>query len=166
MTLPAFVFGQASDSLQMDDKPTGGISIAILLDPANCSNGLATDLQKLNAFHRNQSDWIHSVQGYYVSEQHDLFDQFMSLHGIQFPVVKNSPLVAYLNHLVTPLVLIFDARSGTILDTHQPISDDVQKSTLFYDKWVRLMNRYPLTRIIHINAKSMFEGRRSGFVSS
>ena len=145
--IPAFVFGSSDDPQRADSASVSGISFAIFLDPANCSNSLASEIGVLGAFHRFHSSWIHSVRGYYVSERHDLFDQFISLHKISFPVVKANPLAAHFDttHVLTPLVLVIDARSRTVLDAHRPIPDDVQKSRLFYDKWKRIMNRYSPT---------------------
>ena len=139
LKIPAYVFAETE---QVRTAPGPGLAIAILLDPINYSNGLATDIQKLNYLHLYPPGNIRSVQGYYVSDQHDLFGQFLSIHKIRFPVVKSNPLTGYQDSLSTPLVLVLDAQSGMILDTHQPIPDDVQKSTFFYDRWGRLMNRY------------------------
>ena len=145
--IPEHVFGLSDGSQRADSASVRGISFAILFDPSNCSNSLASDIEVLSAFHRSPSRWIHSVRGYYVSERHDLFDQFISLHKISFPVVKANPLEAYFDttYVLTPLVLVIDASSQTVLDAHRPIPDDVRKSRLFYDKWKRLMKRYSPT---------------------
>ena len=137
--LPAHWFVNRDDP---QSEAQEGISLVVLVDPNNCSNGLESDIARLNYFHRHRPGWINSVEGYYVSEQYDLFEEFRSMHDIQFPLSKRSIPLPYMDNMTTPLVLIIDSQSGMVLDTHQPIPDDLQKSQLFYDKWTRLMNRY------------------------
>ncbi len=145
--IPASVFGSSEEFHRKEGALARGISFAILLDPANCSNSLSSDIEALGAFHRSPSSWIHSVRGYYVSDRHDLFEEFVSLYKIRFPVVKENPVASHIDsiHVSTPLVLVLDALSDTVLDAHHPIPDDVHKSRLFYDKWKRLMNWYSPT---------------------
>jgi len=131
---PAHLFGTRVTAQVPQD-----IAFAIFLDPANCSNGIASDIKQLNAFHRASEG---TVKGYYVAHEQDLFEEFMSLHGIQLPVDRENPMFEHPDTMTTPLVVVLDISSGTVLDAHQPIPNDVQKSNLFYDKWVRLMTRY------------------------
>ncbi len=120
------------------------ISIVILLDINNCSNGLNLDVARLNQLHRNPKEWINSVYGYYVSLDKKYLEDFISMHAIEFPVFHMNLLEEFPDYykISTPLVLVLDSKRNTILDTHQPIPDDVLKSRLFYDKWDRIMTGF------------------------
>ncbi len=135
------------DVFKAVDKPhntNAFLSFVILLDSSNCSNGLDSDVPRLNELHRNPRTWIGSVQGYYVSQDENYLEEFLSSHTIEFPVVHMDPLREFPSYAVsTPLVLVIESMSGTILDSHQPIPDDVLKSRLFYEKWERIMRGLP-----------------------
>ncbi len=119
LKLPAYLFVNQEGAHLEAQK---GISLIALVGPNNFSNGLKSDIVRLNYFHRHRPGWINSVEGYYVSEQSDLFEEFISMHDIQFPLSKrNIPSSSYMDKVTTPLILIIDSQSGTILDTHQPI---------------------------------------------
>ncbi|MCY3629217.1 MAG: hypothetical protein OXG94_04280 [Bacteroidetes bacterium] len=137
LELPIDVFGSPAKPHNAEVS----VSIVILLDTNNCSNGLVSDIAKLNEFHRTPREWINSVQGYYVSPDKKYLEEFILMHAIEFPVVHMNPLEEFPDYytISTPLVLVLDSKSHTILDTHQPIPDDVLKSRLFYDKWDRIM---------------------------
>ncbi len=128
LELPQGVFG----SLVKPHNTEVPISIVILLDANNCFNGLDSDVAKLNEFHHNPKEWINSVQGYYVSPDKKYLEEFLLSHAIEFPVIHMNPLEEFPDYTIsTPLILVLDSKSHTILDTHQPIPDDVLKSRLF-----------------------------------